>query len=263
MPRAGRTRFGQKFSTSSPNAISLHSPKSQSWGQIILEMAWVKKSVKGQIDRTLLFSLWRLGQICIFFIFLDWQGEDHQCLTRSFIIRQQVSGVKTTSEETCKNMHWTLRAYLHTLTGLWWLAHEHLQWELAQTPNTRCRAAVGVNAGVTRRVSHSIPRIRTGDSPRGHEQAKDGNPIPIRKSGARTSAAGVIHSSCDTTAMCWGLFVRNGRVELESSWILLASVWAISWRGWKALVEECSVFVCVLKLRFRSTERLLELGLQH
>lgn len=84
--------------------------------------------------------------------------------------------------------------------------HSHMHWqsqqELAQTPNTLCRAAAGVNAGVTRHVSHSIPPARTGDSPRGQKWAKDGNPIPSRKSSAPASAASVIHSSCDTAAMC-------------------------------------------------------------
>ncbi|CAG5897797.1 unnamed protein product [Menidia menidia] len=105
------------------------------------------------------------------------------------------------------------------------------QWNLAQTPNTLCRAAVGVNAGVTRHVSHSIPLTRTGDSPRGQKWAKDGNPIPGRKSSSPASAPNVIHLSCDTAAMCWGLFLRSGRVELESSRILLASVWMMSWGG--------------------------------
>ncbi|CAB1421149.1 unnamed protein product [Pleuronectes platessa] len=105
------------------------------------------------------------------------------------------------------------------------------QWELAPTPNTLCRAAAGVSAGVTRHVSRNIPPARTGDSPRGQKWAKDSNLIPSRKSSAPASGASVIHSSCDTAAMCWGLFLRNGRVELESSRILLASAWTISWRG--------------------------------
>lgn len=118
-----------------------------------------------------------------------------------------------------------------------WPSQSSLTYALAvtegacRTPNTLCRAAAGVNAVVTRHVSHSIPLARTGDSPRGHKWAKDGNLIPSSKSSAPASVASVIHSSCDTAAMCWRLFLRNGRVELESSRILLASVLTMSWRG--------------------------------
>lgn len=42
--------------------------------------------------------------------------------------------------------------------------------------------------------------------PRGQKWAKDGNLIPSQKTSAPTSAASVIHSSCDTAAMCWGAF---------------------------------------------------------
>lgn len=133
------------------------------------------------------------------------------------------------------NMHCTLHAYLHAQThgphSPRSHMHSELQWELAQMPNMLCRAAVGVNAGVTRHVSHSIPPAGTGDSLRGQKWAKDGNLIPSRKSSAPASAASVIHSSCDTAAMCWGLFLRNGRVELDSSRILLASVWTMNRRG--------------------------------
>lgn len=115
--------------------------------------------------------------------------------------------------------------------------------ELAQTPNTLCRAAAGVNAGVTRHVSRSILPARTGDSPRGQKWAKDGNPIPGRKSSPPASAASVIHSSCDTAAMCWGLFLRNGRVELESSRISLASVWTMNRRGQRNCRGKWKVFV--------------------
>lgn len=146
-----------------------------------------------------------------------------------------------------------VQACMFTHTDTWpsQSSHMHweLQWKLAQTPNTLCRAAAGVNAGVTRHVSHSIPLARTGDSPRGQKWAKDGNPIPSPKSSAPASAASVIHSSCDTAAMCWGLFLRNGRVELESSRILLASAPTMKWRGqrtcwgsWRCL--------CVVKSRF-------------
>ncbi|XP_024128644.1 uncharacterized protein LOC112146844 [Oryzias melastigma] len=102
-------------------------------------------------------------------------------------------------------------------------------WELAWTPNPLCRAAVGVNTAVTKHVSRSIPDTGIGDSPRDQRWAKDGNPIPIRKSRTLASVANVIGSSCDTAAMCWGLFLRNGIVELESGRILLASVWEMSW----------------------------------
>lgn len=168
-------------------------------------------------------------EVCIRFV---WIGNERSPVPHT-LVYHQTAGVRCQNNlrGDVQNMHWTLHAYLHTLTGLWWLTHEQLQRELTQTPNTLCRAAAGVSAGVTRHVSHSIPCIRTGDSPRGHKRAKDGNLIPGRKSNAPTSAANVIHSSCDTTAMCWGLFLRNERLELESCWILLASVWTISWRG--------------------------------
>lgn len=123
---------------------------------------------------------------------------------------QQLSSVKTTSEETHTNMHCTLHAFLPARIHCPHSSHSHMpwqsQWELAQTPNTLCRAAAGVKAGVTRHVSHSIPLARTGDSPRGQKWAKDSNLIPGRKRSAPASAASVIHSSCDTAAMCWGLF---------------------------------------------------------
>lgn len=67
-------------------------------------------------------------------------------------------------------MHCILHAYLHARTHGPHSPHSHmqseLQWELAQMPNMLCRAAVGVNAGVTRHVSHSIPLAGTGDSER-------------------------------------------------------------------------------------------------
>lgn len=132
------------------------------------------------------------------------------------------------------NMHCILHAYLHAQTHCLHSSHSHMQellWELMQIPNMLCRAADGVNAGVTRHVSHSIPPTETGDSPRGQRWATDGNPIPSRKSSAPASAASVIRSSCDTAVMCWGLFLRNGRVELDSSRILLASVWTMNQRG--------------------------------
>lgn len=116
---------------------------------------------------------------------------------------------------------------------------------VARTPNTLCRAAAGVSAGVTRHVSHSILLTRTGDSPRGQKWAKDSNPIPGRKSGAPASAPNVIRSSCDTAAMCWGLFLRNGRVELESSRISLVSVWTMNWSGPAGGIR--SVCVCSKK----------------
>lgn len=166
---------------------------------------------------------------------MDRQGGIANASHVLFIVRQQVSNVKTTSEETHKYasppcMH----IYTHGDVALAVLARictGESQWELAQTPNTLCRAAAGVNAGVTRHVSHSIPPARTGDSPRGQKWAKDGNLIPGRKSSAPASAPSVIHSSCDTAAMCWGLFLRNGTVELESGRILLASVWTMNQRG--------------------------------
>lgn len=133
------------------------------------------------------------------------------------------------------NMRCALRAYLHARIHGPCSPQSHMhyqsQWKTAQTPNTLCGAAAGVNAGVTRHVSHSIPPARTGDSPRGQKWAKDSNLIPIRKSSSPASVANVIHSSCDTAAMCWGLFLRNGRVELESNRILLASVWTMNRRG--------------------------------
>lgn len=159
--------------------------------------------------------------------FLDWQTKDHRRLTLSFIRGRQVSSVKTTPEETQANMHCTLHAYLHARIGPRapprTYARAFTVGALARTPKTLCRAAAGVNAGVTRHVSHSILLTRTGDSPRGQKWAKDSNPIPTRKSGAPASAPNVIRSSCDTAAMCWGLFLRNGRVELESSRISLVS----------------------------------------
>lgn len=124
-----------------------------------------------------------------------------------------------------------LHARIHGPRGPHSHMHKQSEWGLAQTPNTLCRASAGVNAGVTGHVSHSIPPARTGDSPRGQKRAKDGNLIPSRKSSAPASVASVIHSSCDTAAMCWGLFLRSGRVELESSRIFLASVWTMNWRG--------------------------------
>lgn len=155
--------------------------------------------------------------------------------------------------DTHTNMHCPLGAYLHTWIGPHsppWHMHGLLQWKLRQTPNTLCRAAVEVNAGVTRHVSHSIPLTRTGDSPRGQKWAKDRNLIPNWKSSGPASVANVIHSSCDTAAMCWGLFLRNGRVELESSWILLASVWTKNWRVQMTWWGGAGC-LCVLKSRFR------------
>lgn len=192
----------------------------------------------------------RICLVCKVWTILDWQGG---ITNVSFIIRQQVSSVKTTSEETHTNMHCALHAYLHARIHGPCSPHSHMhkqsQCELAQTPNTLCRAAAGVNAGVTRHVSHSIPPARTGDSPRGQKWAKDGNLIPSRKSNAPASAASVIHSSCDTAAMCWGLFLRNGRVELESSRISLASVWTMSWRG-QGTFWRSGRFLSALKERF-------------
>lgn len=80
-------------------------------------------------------------------------------------------------------------------------------------------------------------------TPRGQKWAKDGNLIPSWKSSRPASAANVIHSSCDTAAMCWGLFLRNGRVELESCWILLASVRDDKLDRAEDLLRKCRVFV--------------------
>lgn len=143
------------------------------------------------------------------------------------------------------NVHCILHAYLHAQTHGLHSSHSHMHkellWELMQIPNMLCRAADGVNAGVTRHVSHSIPPTETGDSPRGQRWATDGNPIPSRKSSAPASAASVIRSSCDTAVMCWGLFLRNGRVELDSSRIFLASVWTMNEREGRGSAEEVEV----------------------
>lgn len=109
-----------------------------------------------------------------------------------------------------------MHIYTHGHTALNSL-HSHmlkeLQWELAQIPNMLCRAAVGVSVGVTRHVSRSIPPARTSDSLRGQKWAKDSKLTPSLKISAPASATSIICSSCDTAAMCLGLFLCNGKVE--------------------------------------------------
>lgn len=99
-----------------------------------------------------------------------------------------------------RNMHRILHTYLH--------AREHDPCTPLHKSVSRskmlCRAAAGVGAHVTRDVSHSIPTAGTGDTPRGQKWAKDRNSTPIQISCATASTVSVIHSSCDTAAMCMG-----------------------------------------------------------
>lgn len=101
-----------------------------------------------------------------------------------------------------------MHIYLHGYIALIVLTHICLGNHSGglQTHNMLCWAAAGVNVGVTSRVSHSILLARTGDCPRGQKWAIGSNLTPSWKSSAPASAASVIRSSCDTAAMCWGLF---------------------------------------------------------
>lgn len=62
-------------------------------------------------------------------------------------------------------------------------------------------------------------------------EARSGPNSNLKPYSASAPAASIIRSSCDTAAMCLGLFLRNRQVELESSRIWLASVWTMSRRG--------------------------------
>lgn len=55
-------------------------------------------------------------------------------------------------------------------------------------------------------------------------EARSGPNGNLKPGSAPASATSIIRSSCDTAAMCLGLFLRNGKGELESSRIWLASV---------------------------------------
>lgn len=142
-----------------------------------------------------------------------WRHHQH-CFIR------QVSSVKTTSEETLQK-YASHTAHIFTCRGTW---PSHSSPQACQSVSKMlCRAAAGVDAHVTRDVSHSIPTAGTGDYPRGQKWAKDRNSTPFQISCVTASTASVIHSSCDTAAMCRGGFLRNGTVELESLKILLES----------------------------------------
>lgn len=134
-----------------------------------------------------------------------WRHHQH-CFIR------QVSSVKTTSEETLQK-YASHTAYISTSTGT---RPSHSSPQVCQSMSMMlCRAAAGVGAHVTRDVSHSIPTAGTGDSPRGHKWAKDRNSTPFQISCATTSTASVIHSSCDTPAMCRGAFYAMGQWNLS------------------------------------------------
>lgn len=196
--------------------FSLHPLSAKSHLFFIPELVWELK------DR----QTWHRGSV--------WAGPHHwigkggstMLHSHFLIIRQQVSCVKTTPWEGPHKYALQTACIFTCMDGP---LEPYSWWELAWTPNPLCRAAVGVNTAVTKHVSRSIPDTGIGDSPRDQRWAKDGNPIPIRKSRTLASVANVIGSSCDTAAMCWGLFLRNGIVELESGRILLASVWEMSW----------------------------------
>lgn len=120
-----------------------------------------------------------------------------QRLRRAFIIRQQVSSVKTTSKETHTNMQCTRHAYLHTRKHGPLTSRSHMlrqpEREFTQTPNTLCRAAAELGACVTRHVSHSIPAARTGDSPKRPGAGQRRQPDPGLKE-QRTRVSGRRHS---------------------------------------------------------------------
>lgn len=142
-----------------------------------------------------------------------WKHHQH-CFIR------QVSSVKTTSVETLQK-YASHTAHIFTCQGT---RPSHSSLQVRQSVSKMlCRAAAGVGAHVTRDVSHSIPTAWTGDSPRVQKWAKDRNSTPVQISCANASTASVIHSSCDTAAMCRGGFLRNGTVELESLKILQQS----------------------------------------
>lgn len=148
--------------------------------------------------------------------YLFWEAEIskwHMEASPTCFIRQ-VSSVKTTSEETLQKyaLH---TAHIFTCTGT---RPSHSSPQVCQSVSKMlCRAAAGVDAHVTRDVSHSIPAAGTGDSPRGQKWAKDRNSTPIQISCATASTASVIHSSCDTAAMCrGGLFTQWD----SGTWIL-------------------------------------------
>lgn len=111
-----------------------------------------------------------------------------------------------------KNMHRILHTYLH--------ARQHdpcTPLHKSVRVCLRCYAELQLEsfAHVTRDVSHSIPTAGTGDSPRGQKWAIDSNLTLIQISCATTSTASVIHSSCDTAAMCRGAFYAMGQWNLS------------------------------------------------
>lgn len=59
-------------------------------------------------------------------------------------------------------------------------------------------------------------------------EARSGPNSNLKPGSGPASASSIIRSSCDTAAMCLGLFLCNRKVELESSRIWLASVWTMS-----------------------------------
>lgn len=63
------------------------------------------------------------------------------------------------------------------------------------------------------------------------ERPEVGQTSNLKLGSAPASATSIIRSSCDTAAMWLGLFLRNGKVELESSRIWLASGWTRGWGG--------------------------------
>lgn len=144
-----------------------------------------------------------------------WRHHQH-CFIR------EVYSVKTTSEETLQK-YASHTAYIFTCTGT---RPSHSSPQVCQSMSKMlCRAAAGVGAHVTRDVSHSIPTAGTGDYPRGQKWAKDCYSTPLQISCATTSTASVIHSSCDTAAMCRGAFYAMWQWNL-SRW---RSRWNLPW----------------------------------
>lgn len=86
------------------------------------------------------------------------------------IIRQQVSCVKTTPWEGPHKYALQTACIFTCMDGP---LEPYSWWELAWTPNPLCRAAVGVNAAVTKHVSRSILDTGIGNSPRVQRWARE------------------------------------------------------------------------------------------
>lgn len=66
-----------------------------------------------------------------------------------------------------------------------------------------------------RQSQHSSQPGQVTGRPTGEKWASDGNSTPGRKRTAPASVPRVIHSSCDTAAMCWGFCYATGEWNLS------------------------------------------------